>query len=338
MAAARGASPGVSWRILLEDFATAHGAASAGAAIELPPKTTSFRRWAELLSEHARSAVLRQEISYWLAAPAKPPARLPVDRDDGDNVVASTDAVHVSLTAQETSDLLQRVPGPYRTTIDDALLTALVQALLGWTGAASVLIDVEGHGRADLFERVDVSRTVGWFTAKYPLIMSLDERLPPGEALKAVKEQRRAVPGQGLGYGLLRYLSGDADVEAQLRAAAEPEVYFNYLGQFGAGPDGGDPAHARSPGPTRSPRQRRRHLLEIDASVSGGRFEAVWTFSEARHARATIERVAEGFTAALRALIGHCLSPEAGGVTPSDFKKAHMSQRNLDKLLARLGG
>jgi hypothetical protein len=236
----------VSWRILLEDLQTAYLALLEGRAPRLAPKTTSFRQWATRLVEHARSSALQTEAEYWTSCAETVFRPLPVDfhpesgAAGGEaNTEGDARAVTVELTPEETHALLNEVPAAYRTRVDDVLLTALTQAFASRTGSPSLLVDLEGHGRDALFEDVDLSRTVGWFTALFPVGLTLEGGVggPPGEALKAIKEQLRRVPAKGIGYGLLRYLSGDAAVGAPLREGAQPEVSFNYLGR-GAPPAG----------------------------------------------------------------------------------------------------
>ncbi|MGH2609677.1 MAG: condensation domain-containing protein, partial [Tepidiformaceae bacterium] len=186
---------------------------------------------------------------------------------------------------------------------------------------------LEGHGREPLFDEVDLTRTVGWFTTIFPVRLELETE-DPGEALKSVKEQLRRIPNRGLTYGVLRYLSSDLHVIEQLSALPDADVGFNYLGQYAA-------THAlESSGPERSPRSRRRHLLEINGAIYGGRLRVRWGYSEHHHRGATIERVAGDFMGCLRSLIAHCRSPKAGGFTPSDFAQAKISQQALDKLVA----
>ena len=186
-----------------------------GEDIKLPPKTLSFKRWSELLSAHAQSAAVRQELEYWTAEPRRNVGKLPVDRA-GDNRADSARSVSVSLTAEETRLLLQEVPRAYRTQINDVLLAALAQALSEWTGEKRVLVDVEGHGREEIVEGCDLSRTVGWFTTIFPVLLEVNNSSGPGETLKSVKEQLRRVPNRGIGYGLLRYLRGDETVSSSV--------------------------------------------------------------------------------------------------------------------------
>src|SRR5690606_22916775 len=143
----------------------------------------------------------------------------------------AADHVAVTLDRASTRALLQDVPPVYRTRINDVLLTALAQTLARWSGVRTLWVNLEGHGREELFEGVDLSRTVGWFTTLYPVRLDLTAEAP-GEALKAIKEQLRAIPQGGIGYGVLRYRHPDPAVRASLAALPAPELSFNYLGQL----------------------------------------------------------------------------------------------------------
>jgi non-ribosomal peptide synthase protein (TIGR01720 family) len=325
---------GVSWRILLEDLQTGYQQLSRGLAISLPPKTTSFQGWAHQLSEYAQSTVLEQELDYWLAQSRFWITPLPRDYPQGKdaNIAASASNVLVSLSSLETRALLQDVQQAYNTQINDVLLTALAQVFAQYLGIEYLMVDLEGHGREEIFSGVDVSRTVGWFTTIFPVLLELRETDSPGSALKSVKEQLRHIPNRGIGYGLLRYLKENAAITEKLRRLPQAEVSFNYLGQLDQvlSPDSMFQIAKESRGPERSRLGNRHHLLEVDAFVSGGQLKLYWTYSSSLHQRATIESLAQGFLTALRALIAHCQSPEAGGYTPSDFPLTQMSQDALD--------
>jgi amino acid adenylation domain-containing protein/non-ribosomal peptide synthase protein (TIGR01720 family) len=332
---------GVSWRLLLEDLQTLY------AGGRLPAKTTSFKRWSERLAAHAGSPEIAAEAPFWLDERRRDAVPLPVDfpgpRDPG--LEASARIVSRLLSAEETRALLQEVHAAYQTRIDDVLRTALVATFAGWTGRRALLVDLESHGREHDFEDVDLSRTLGWFTAMHPVLLDLEGRLEPGEALRAMKEQLRRLPsGGGVGYGLLRYLRGDADLEARLRELPRPEVLFNYLGQMTAGsPEAGGGLdlldQAPEPGgPALDPRGRRSHLLEVGCMVTGGCLRTEWTYSADRHRAETVETLADAFSAELRRLIAHCRAPEAGAYTPSDFPEADLSEEDFATLMARLAG
>src|SRR5574341_323704 len=255
---------------------------SAGKVVQLQPKTTSFKHWAERLTAYAQSAELRQELPYWLATPRAQVGRLPVDSPGGANTVASARTVSVSLSTEETDALLQEVPRAYQTQINDVLLTALAQAFVRWTGEHSLLIDLESHGREELVEGVDLSRTVGRFTTIFPVLLQLEYTATPAAALKSVKEQLRRIPKQGIGYGVLHYLSQDMEVTEKLRALPQAEVCFNYLdrGAQGVAESGLFGPALAATGPHRNPRGNRRYLLEINGRLAGGQLHCDWTYSE----------------------------------------------------------
>lgn len=329
----------ISWGILLDALQTAYGQLSEGAPVRLAPRSTSFKTWAERLREYVRSPALAEEAGYWLDGRREGAAPLPRDNSEGENTEASVGVVWAELEAEETKALLQQVPKVYRTMINDVLLTALARAFARWTGESSLLLDLESHGREELFEDVDLSRTVGWFTCIFPVRLDLRGTAGAGAALKAIKEQVRSVPGGGVGYGVLRYLSEDEPTRSRLGQFPEAEVSFNYIGRSGQTYSENALLAATSGpvGPAHSPHARRRYVFEVTGGVSAsGRLRMAWLYSENLHRRDTVERLARGFTDALGEIIAHCLSPGVGGHTPSDFESAGLSQGELDDLLAEL--
>jgi non-ribosomal peptide synthase protein (TIGR01720 family) len=194
---------------------------------------------------------------------------------------------------------------------------------------------VEGHGREEISERVDVSRTVGWFTAVHPVRLEVGG-LGPGEAVRAVKEEMRWAPRRGLGYGLLRHLREEED----LAESAPAEVSFNYLGQMDRGlGEGGEFAPAgEGRGPERSPRGRRSQLLDVSGIVLGGRLRLEWSYSRAAHRRETIEAVAGWFADALCALIEQRGTADADDYSPSDFPEADLTSKELEAVIDEVGG
>ena len=325
---------GVSWRILLEDLTTAYQQLDRGETIQLPPKTTSFQKWAIELQAYGRSQNVTAELEYWMAQFS--PKALPVDYPDGkeDNTVANSRDLTVSLSEAETLALLQEVPSTYNTQINDVLLTALLQSFTQWTGENTLLVNLEGHGREEIAENIDLSRTVGWFTSIYPIRLQKDKS-SLGEILKSVKEQLRQVPQRGIGYGILRYL-GDRQIQTSL-AMPSAEVNFNYLGQFEQILNPPILGVAREQiGKERSSLQKRQHLLEINSIIGDRQLRVTWTYSQKIHRQVTIEHLASNFIAQLQAIIAHCQSPTTGGYTPSDFAAAKLNQKQLDKFMNKL--
>ncbi|WAP59864.1 non-ribosomal peptide synthase/polyketide synthase [Streptomyces sp. S465] len=333
---------GVSWRVLLGDLQTAYRSAAAGGVPALPPASTAFTRWAARLADHVRSGGLDGDLAYWRDVARAAPAALPVDRE-GPNTHGTAATVTTVLGRAETEALLRAVPGVYRTRIDDVLLGALGRTLVRWTGGNTALIGVEGHGREDLFEDLDLSRTVGWFTAEYPLALTVDAEAGWRETLRSVKEQLRAVPHHGIGHGALRHLAPEGSPAGELADGPSPQIVFNYHGQWDvAGDDAGAaPGLYRAALPVTGqdapPEETRPCLLEVTGAVQDGRLELGWSYPARMYDEATVRRLAEDCLAALREIVAHCAEPGAGGRTPSDFPLARLDQRQVD-LIAGDGG
>ncbi|GAB1640210.1 amino acid adenylation domain-containing protein [Krasilnikovia sp. MM14-A1259] len=330
---------GVSWRILLPDLATAWAARTAGQPIVLPAAGTSFRRWARELDRLSRDAATVAQMPYWAGVLDGPRAALgsrPLDptRD----TTATCDELSMGLPPEHTRPLLTTVPSGFHATIDDVLLAGLALALRDWSGGTGWLITLEGHGRAEhLVPGTDLSRTVGWFTSEYPVRLDLGAE-DPGDALKTIKERLRAVPDNGLGYGLLRHLN--PDTAAVLGAHRPPQIGFNYLGRFAAGDAGAAPWQPAGEGwgggaddgmPADYP-------LDITATTEdhpdGPRLHATFTWPRDLLTEAQVNDLAGRWRAALHGLAAYAADPGAGGHTPSDLDLVELSQDDIDSLEA----
>jgi len=315
--------------ILLEDLQKVYTQLNRGEDLLLGPKTSSFKQWAEKLVEYAGSATL--ESSYWLNTLNRKVSRLPLDYQ-GNNVTASRQSVLVKLDPEETNALLEQVLPAYRVQLDEVLLTAAVQSFKSWTGQP-LLVDLEVHGREDLMLELNLTRTVGCLSSVYPVLLDVDDETTPGEALNSIKEQVHDIPGKGIGYGLLRYLSANG-VATQLQALPVAEVRFNCAGQ---------PGQTLTDLPmfslanefaelNQSAQGRRGYSIEINGGIFDGQLQMTWTYSEGLHRRSTIEKLAESFIEALRSLIEHCEAEEGAEVIPSDFPLARLDHLKLNKL------
>ncbi|MFY0567871.1 non-ribosomal peptide synthase/polyketide synthase [Archangium lansingense] len=330
---------GVSWRVLLTDLITAGAQLRAGGPVQLPPKTTSFQQWAERLESYAQTPAVREDAGYWLGLPWERASRLPVELPGGEDSEGAARLVQVELDAEETRVLLQEVPRVWRARVEEVLLAALVESFRRWTGASCLQVDLEGHGREDVLDSVDLSRTVGWFTSLYPVLLEAGEGQTPESGLRAVKESLRRIPRRGLGFGVLRYLSKDEALAARLRSLSASEVSFNYLGQLDhvLPPESPLALTSESVGPTQDPRAHRSHRIGVNALVSGGRLQISWAYGEHLYRKETLESLARGFLDAVRALLRRCTSEDAASLlTPSDFPLAPLGQKQLDALVERV--
>jgi len=319
---------GVSWRILLEDLQRAC------LGQPLPPRTSSYQAWGERLAGYAPAC--SAQFEHWRALGEGGFEELPRDRAVTQTRVADERKVRISFPAAFTQALLQQAPSTYRTQVNDLLLAALARALCNWSGHKQVLVQLEGHGREELFEDIDLTRTVGWFTSMYPV--ALRPEAQPGACIVAIKEQLRAVPERGLGYGVLRYLGTPAQRE-QLAHQAHPRVTFNYLGQFDNQFDPGalwqpDPQGAGQGQDGDAPLA---NWLSVEGQVYQGELGISFGFSKAMYDEATIDALACDFARQLRTLVEHCLLPGVASATPSDFPLSQLDNAGLSALAVDLG-
>nr|WSX25249.1 amino acid adenylation domain-containing protein [Streptomyces tubercidicus] len=351
---------GVSWRILLPDLRTAWEAAADGRAPEFAEVRTSFRTWARQLAESAQEPRWEDGLARWTSVLSDPSAgALPGVREPDPRTDTAETVRHLTLglPPERLEPLLTTVPAAFHANVNDVLLTGFALAVLEWRrrrgdrSAAGVLVDLEGHGREDIVEGADLSATVGWFTSLYPALLApaavdwaeLRAGGPGvGAALKAVKEQLRALPGNGVSYGMLRYLN--PRTAPRLAPLPVPRLGFNYLGRFAAagGSDGGLWTMASglpSPAP-RDAGAAAPHTLEVNAITEdlpgGPRLNATWSWPAALLPEPDVRELAELWFEALDALVVHTAGAGTGGHTPSDLSLG-LSQDEIDALEAELG-
>ena len=347
----------VSQWILLEDLNIAWAQHREGHEVVLPATGTSYARWAELLTEYAGRPHIVQEADAWrqVVAATSTTRALPAVNPAVDTY-ATAGQLSAVLDIENTRLLLSEVPTAFHAGIHDILLIAFglaVAEFLGSsrTGSAPIGIDVEGHGRhEELDPDVDLSRTVGWFTTKYPVALTLGAvgglswaQVVAGEAglgalIKDAKEQLRALPDP-LTYGLLRYLNPDVDL-----GGSDPVIGFNYFGRLGArGANnadasgdgwriGGDGSSLLGVAAVPMPLA---HTVDLNAvtvdSNTGPQLQANWTWAPSALDRAAITRLSRLW---FEALVGICAHVRAGGggLTPSDIAPARLSQRQIEEL------
>ncbi|MEV0759110.1 non-ribosomal peptide synthase/polyketide synthase [Nocardia sp. NPDC050435] len=358
---------GVSWRILLPDLASAWQSIAAGTTPALPETGTSLRRWAHGLVEEARRAERVAESSWWRALLDGPDpllGRRPLDPRLDTRATARD--VPVQLPPAETETVLTTLPALFRGGVEDGLLAALAAAVTRWradrgVAADSVLIRLEGHGREEsAVPGADLSRTVGWFTSVFPVRLRADadwdqlRRGGPaaGALFKAVKEQLRAIPDKGIGFGLLRYLN--PETAAELRPYSTGQIGFNYLGRFtstdlvpqrlqGAGwTPSVDAEQVITPADPASSAMPVLSVLDVNAIVvdtgAGPVLQVVFAAPDQVLAERELEELAALWRDALLGLARHAVTPGAGGLTPSDLPLVRLDQREVEALERRYPG
>ncbi|MEB4212313.1 non-ribosomal peptide synthetase [Mycobacterium sp. 94-17] len=339
---------GVSWRILLEDLNIGWAQHHSGQPVVLPAVGTSFARWSSLLAEYAYDQRVLAQAGAWREVAATPAVL--ADVEPGVDTFAAAGHVSARLDVATTRSLLGRVPAAFHAGVQDILVIAFGVAWAQFVGdpAAVVGIDVEGHGREEgVADGVDLSRTVGWFTAKYPVALRVGRlswaqvlagEAALGAAVKDAKEQLRAVP-DGLTYGLLRYLNGEVEL-----GGADPVIGFNYLGRLGGAGVRGDQLWRVSEqglslvGVAGAIGMPLAHTVELNAATVDGEdgpsLQANWMWAPSVLDEAQVERLSRLWFEALAGICAH-VERGGGGLTPSDVVPARLSQQHLEKMQQR---
>jgi non-ribosomal peptide synthase protein (TIGR01720 family) len=327
---------GVSWRILLEDFASGYKQAFKKQPIVFQEKTNSFKEWAEQLETFANSESFLKQSDFWRQIEAEP--IMPLPKDNAVSLAKEKDSATLSfeLAPETTRLLLTDVHRPYGTEINDILLCALGLVIGEWTGQSKLCLNLEGHGREEIMPGMNVSRTVGWFTAQYPVVLEINPDAPLPTLIKMTKESLRSIPHKGIGYGILRYLTA-SEHSAGLAFPLKPEISFNYLGQF----DREVQTDIFRPSPYDMGHQisleaESLFSLNFNGIIHGGRLIMSCSFNKQQYLRGTINELLDRFQHHLLQIIHHCASKEGRDHTPSDFSASNLRMDEMEDIFDAL--
>ncbi|MFS0838708.1 amino acid adenylation domain-containing protein [Paenibacillus sp. 1P03SA] len=316
---------GVSWRILLEDLDLLLQAVVSGAAWTLPNKTHSIQTWSDAIDAYGREKAPEYH-EYWHSVLENAEDSLDADYPSDDDRIAVCATLVRELSEQETHRLLGEANTAFRSHAGDLLTASLAMALSDITGKQKITVELEGHGREELFENMDISRTVGWFTSLYPVNLLMNETGTAG-IIKSIKEQLRSIPNKGIDYGILAYGSGG------IPKTGGNLVRFNYMGEIDnqlhspvlalAGDDTGRDT---------CPSNRLSCLVDVVAMVTDNRLQIRMTYSTAMFNPETIDTFMQVFMQRLAEVIRLGSDREQTDFTPSDFETVKLAQEELDVL------
>ncbi len=325
---------GVSWRIILEDLISAYSYRVNNESIVLPSKTHSYKLWSSKLKEYSKSKELTSEIEFWRALEGSKVGML-ADSTEGTGKVGESRTVEFSLSVEATDSLVKQTGAAYNTEVNELLLTALGYAIKDTLRVEKLPIMMEGHGRVELFKDVDISRTIGWFTAIYPFVLDMKEAQDISRQIKHIKEALRSIPNKGIGYSILKHASPKdaADIEFKLK----PQVSFNYLGQFDSEISNDVFAMSKmSAGSNVSKNSERICPLDIYGVIAEGRLFVGINYCTHQFEALVMEDLSRSFEKNLLSIIDHCIGREAAELTPSDFTASNLDLEELDDLFDML--
>ncbi|MBN2862730.1 MAG: amino acid adenylation domain-containing protein [Bacteroidales bacterium] len=327
---------GFSWRILMEDINSAYHQISRGEEIILPPKTDAYGLWAEKLSSGPDLKEFRRDIEYWSRYKGLEIDPIPVDIQKQTYYAKDSQTLNFELAEDETERLLKDSHKAYNTNVQDLLLTALGLSIKEWTGRDHVIIAMEGHGRENLFQDIDISRTVGWFTSLYPFVIDLSasENLPA--LIKTIKENFRNIPNKGMGYGVLKYSQANVD-GSLVNEDLEPEICFNYLGQFDTDVDDSIIEISNlSSGEPIGPENQRFYALDFSAMIAEQKLQVSVTFNGESYLKENMQNLLNQMKGNLQKIIGHCLEQRDTEFTPGDFDARGLSMDEMENVMDKL--
>jgi amino acid adenylation domain-containing protein/non-ribosomal peptide synthase protein (TIGR01720 family) len=326
---------GVSWRILLEDFETLLVQYKAGKTLKLPLKTESYQTWAQQITAYANSPSILKEKEYWRLLESVKIEKLVTDDNLDIGKVSDTCNQSFSVSARDTHLLLNNVNQAFNTEINDILLVSMGIAFKKVFGKENILIALEGHGREEILENINISRTMGWFTSIYPLVLNLSGEDDFATIIKNTKEILRKIPAKGIGYGILKYLTAPENKQ-ELKFNLNPEICFNYLGQFDA-----DLANKsftiadESTGNLMDRHEKRFYNLDITGLLIDEQLTISIAYSSKNFDIDTICDLKDSFNTALINVIQYCSSKKDKELTPSDFTYEGLSVSDLEAIKAQ---
>ncbi|MBI4747841.1 MAG: amino acid adenylation domain-containing protein [Acidobacteria bacterium] len=325
----------ISWRILLEDLETAYLQILQELPVQLPMKTTPVQHWAKQLRSYADSETLKQEQAYWLGLNWGSVGILPVN-SQGINTEGSVAHISVSLNESETECLLRQLQPTFQVSVNEVLLSCLILTISEWTQSQTVFIDLESYGREDLFQNVDLSRTVGWFTSIYPLVIEVAPQTTMNAAIQHVKTTLSKVPNRGIGFGVLRYLS-DPEVQVQFSQLPQAQISYNYLSQI-------DQTIGNSQlfnqlesidGGFHSPRAQRKYLFDFSAAIQNKQLKIDWAYGTNVHHLGTVDHLTQLLMIKLRSIIDQLRSGSGQGSPHFENSFVQLSFEQQSWLLQR---
>jgi iturin family lipopeptide synthetase C len=322
---------GVSWRILFEDIETLYRQYTNGEKLELPLKTGSFKLWSEKLSRYASSEKFLKERTYWRELESISVPEIGRDFDEVSNYQKDSQTLSFHVDEEQTDFLLTKANEAFRTEINDILLISLGLGIKKTWGNNRVMVAIEGHGREEIFD-IDVTRTIGWFTSLYPVILDVSYENNLSRQVKEVKEILRQVPDKGIGYEILKYLT-PGEYKSDLKLNLKPQVSFNYLGQFDTDVNQGAFEIAReSPGNSRSSKAERDYEIEIIGMIDNKQLVMSISYNKRHYKPETIQTFMNHYQNELNRVISYCCAQKGRHLSPSDLTYKKLSIDELDRL------
>lgn len=325
---------GVSWRILTDDLQKIYSQLESGVDLILPQKTSTVGLWSKLLLEYSGSEKTLNDLNFWNDQKIKQGDNIKINEKNIINTQKNADYIDSILVQDYTLKLIKEIPNKYNTDISEFLLTALVRANSNWRGERKLSVTLESHGRENISDKIDLSRTVGWFTSLYPIVLDLQDSINPIDSLKLIKEQLRKIPQNGISYGILKYYNKNININDLPHLS---EISFNYLGQFILDSDAKSrfKINEECKGIERASLNKRSFQLDFIASIIKSELHIKIIYNQNIWSNNEMNNFVNIFMNELKLLIDISLS-DSGGYTPSDFSNVELEDQDLDNIISEI--
>lgn len=325
----------VSWNIIFSDLSLGMTQRKLGESIRFNKKTASIKSWAEHLLDYSKSPELLKEVEFWESQQILP-QKLPTDFVLNSDVFEERTIVEkkISIDYPDLMNNLELANSAYNTRTEDLLIAALSITIGKWSNHNFLYLGLERHGRSLRDASIDISNTIGWFTSFFPLQLQYENECGLANRIKSTKEQLRAIPNDGMGYGILKYLL--PDTLKKTNKSSDPPIVFNYMGLQNSQFENTDINFEYALNGALHPKSERTYLLEINSYISQGELILNWEYTTDAFDPKTIIELSDLFRLQFKEIIDHCIHTDKEGYTPSDFPEADISQEDLDNLLSGL--
>jgi non-ribosomal peptide synthase protein (TIGR01720 family) len=325
---------GISWRIIFEDIEALFKQLNKGEKLNLPLKSNSFTDWSAKLTEYSKSSKFLKEKYYWNDLVCK--KEFSLNRNINNEKIKDNDVGYKEFTLDQTAttDLLNNTNEVYGTEINDILLCGLGYGVKKTFGNEKVLISLEGHGREDILPNIDINRTIGWFTTVYPVLLDMSHTDDLSLQIRSVKESLRQIPNKGIGFGILKYLTPQ-ELKDNVNYDIEPQIEFNYLGQFDSDVDQMSLFNIakESGGNSVSPKRKKKSDFSIGGMIANGKLSVDITYKKKYYSDEIIMNLLGNYKTSLLEILNHCTKLTNKVLTPSDFTYKDLSIAEVDILV-----
>ena len=324
----------ISWNIITNEIAQTIKNTSSNFIVDSDNnKTGTIKDWSNYLENFTDENLISDELEYWKSQISNT-RELPTDYTSESETYYENSIISYSneLDSVHTNSLVFKANETYHTKVEDLLISTLITTLCEWGEIDQVLLGLERQGRNIDNLDVDVSNTVGWFTSFFPILLGHNDSVETGNHIKSIKVKLRAIPNNGIGFGVLKYL---AEENTSILNQLQPKVIFNYFGKSISENKNEGLCFKFLQSPTRDSRSERNYVIEINSQIINNNLLVNWSFTKDMYKEETAKMVADKFIQNLKTTIEYCTTQNDISYTPSDFPEANLNQDDLDNLLSQ---